>query len=155
MNRNAQCSYKEMSVYFLYQDLNKVKIGMTVDLPQRISTIQACNPNELILLYELKTWDKVNASTTESQFHNFFKNNHIRGEWFQLSKNDIFEFINQYVIPCIIPNLNENKRKDQKFNNDLFTKLTNVTPWKNNYNKSLKIIQSAYNCTGVHPVVRN
>lgn len=83
------------------------KIGKTSDIEKRFSTIQAYCP------YELK---KVVVQNTELNdyvekiLHNEFKSKHIRGEWFDLSKEDIDKIID--LLPKIdkIEYLHENYR---------------------------------------------
>lgn len=83
---------KEEVIYFILDTYsNAVKIGYTTikGLRRRLQTLQTGTPYELRLLGAL--WgDRL----TEKQIHNMFKPSHIRGEWFNYSK-ELEDFISE------------------------------------------------------------
>lgn len=75
-------------IYFiLAEDVNKVKIGRTFNLDERLSTLQISSPFDLKIICHL-----VLEKEYEGVFHKFFKEDSVRGEWFEYSE-DIKTFI--------------------------------------------------------------
>jgi hypothetical protein len=70
-----------MTVYFILNNLNKVKIGQTNKLYNRIKNLQTGNSSELKLIGIIKNCDK----TLEKSLHFHFKDNHSNLEWFYYS----------------------------------------------------------------------
>lgn len=83
----------ESIIYFILDECsNSVKIGYTTlkGLKKRIETLQIGTPNELTLLGA--TWgDK----KIEKQLHEKFHYSHIRGEWFDYTKE-----LEQFIAEC-------------------------------------------------------
>lgn len=65
--------------YKIWSTKNKV-------MKKRMETLQTWNPYTIYLVRQLYTTDRFK---TESELHHKFKHNHIRGERFKLSKEDI------------------------------------------------------------------
>ena len=81
---------KEGCVYFIGNLEHKwVKIGRTINLSKRLSSIQTGCPCLLEILGYIKSKD---ATKLEKQMHRKFNRSKIHGEWYVLSK-DIMEFI--------------------------------------------------------------
>lgn len=94
LNRNKS-QYKKAVRYgkcktYLMKDENTgfVKIGKSIHPQKRESTLQSEKP--VISLF--KVCDKL----IESELHNKFKNKRIRGEWFDLTKEDITYILSNY-----------------------------------------------------------
>jgi len=68
----------EKYVYFI-SDGNAVKIGTSDDPIRRLRDLQTGNPRLLDLL-------GISRLQTESEFHEIFKDYHLRGEWYELNK---------------------------------------------------------------------
>ena len=85
----AQPNYTPGNVYLMINDVNqRIKIGRTKNKPQyRERTLQSQEP-EVTLMYHKKTKCMVN---TEKYLHEKFKEKRYRGEWFDLSDDDIKE----------------------------------------------------------------
>ena len=67
-------------IYFITQGNEFVKIGHTDNPLARVATLQVGNPNELRL------WVSFPGGKEEEEiFHKFFKDFHVRGEWFRLN----------------------------------------------------------------------
>ena len=79
--------YKVGCVYFIKEkDTNNIKIGWCWKLKRRISTLQVSNSKELILIkYELTQF----PFEREQELHKIYKDNHIRGEWYNIINIDI------------------------------------------------------------------
>lgn len=86
-------------VYFIlapaYYDvgIEKVKIGFSCNLPSRLSTIQTSNPEEMIVY---ATIDSTNYKQLESFLHKALDHRHCRGEFYQLSLDEIDTIINDF-----------------------------------------------------------
>ena len=74
------------------------KIGRSINPPKRERTLQA-EKKEISLLM-------VCDKDVEKQLHKQFETKHIRGEWYNLSENDINDIIKQYNFK---PYANNNK----------------------------------------------
>lgn len=85
-------------IYFIGNKEQKVvKIGYTLDryIRGRFLTVQTNCP------FDVEVFLTVNGmKNTEKHFHNLFKNDHIKGEWYKLSY-DIEHYINNPVCPNI------------------------------------------------------
>lgn len=57
-----------------------LKIGVTNNIEQRISTLQTGNPHEIILEH---FEEKNQAYQIEAYLHRIFDSHKVRGEWFQ------------------------------------------------------------------------
>ena len=60
-----------------------IKIGVAKDVMRRLNELQIGNPIELILLAAFKANSDAHAYWLEKNLHKFFKEDHIRGEWFE------------------------------------------------------------------------
>jgi hypothetical protein len=92
LNKNSEISIdtKEGCVYFIGNLEHKwVKIGRTINLSKRLSSIQTGCPCLLEILGYIKSKD---ANKLEKQMHRKFNRSKMHGEWYVLSK-DIMEFI--------------------------------------------------------------
>ena len=74
-------------VYFIQEEnnYNRFKIGYTTNLTERLVQLQTGNP-ELLVVYQ--TIDNVSIKV-EHQIQHYFKNNHIRGEWYNVTTEQI------------------------------------------------------------------
>jgi len=71
-------------IYFLQSKTGgPIKIGRSCQLRRRLSTLQISSSEELVLILTLKT----TVGLTEKDVHKMFKNDHIRGEWFEASED--------------------------------------------------------------------
>ncbi len=59
-----------------------IKVGITGDITRRVSNLQMGNPIGLRVRAAVKM---IGADRAESFLHDFFREEHIRGEWFQPS----------------------------------------------------------------------
>lgn len=86
-------------VYFIlspaYYDagIEKVKIGFSCNLPSRLSTIQTSNPEEMIVY---ATIDSMNYKQLESFLHRALEHRHCRGEFYQLSLDEIDTIVDDF-----------------------------------------------------------
>lgn len=79
---------KEGYVYFV-SDGTYVKIGFTGNIEQRLITLQTGSPNTLTIKKIIP-----NATIeTEKQYHEKFKYKRVRGEWFNLSDEEIKDIV--------------------------------------------------------------
>lgn len=78
-------------IYFVSDEEN-VKIGYTNNIEKRINQLQTGNAKELKLLFFIKGNKKV-----EEFLHGYFKEFHVKGEWFKIN-----EYINEKNINDIV-----------------------------------------------------
>lgn len=80
-------------VYFILAvQLAAIKIGVTTDLLKRVAALQHACPDELRVLFVLPGGRK-----EEQAWHERFRAQHIRGEWFRFEA-DLFEYVTQVVV---------------------------------------------------------
>lgn len=77
---------------YLIKSNNYFKIGKTKNIKQRISSLQTSSATHIELIHTIKT---SNYHKIEKELHKKFENQHIKGEWFNLSEEDI-EYIKNY-----------------------------------------------------------
>lgn len=65
-------------IYFIENNEKHVKIGFTLDMKQRLTTLQTGNSSGLKLLYVIEG----NDSSFETHIHNICQDFNIQGEWF-------------------------------------------------------------------------
>jgi hypothetical protein len=71
------------------------KIGSTTkDAYKRLESLQTGNESELSLIMTIKT---SKHKETEKLLHEFFKEKHIRGEWFALNDDDLVLIQNAFT----------------------------------------------------------
>lgn len=80
-------------VYFIVADGHYCKIGCTSNIDSRFKQMQTASPNELDLIGYIKTDDYANL---EIEAHEYFETNKVRGEWFDISIEQIKEFGNRF-----------------------------------------------------------
>ena len=84
---------KENEVVYFVKAGDFIKIGYTCDVQARMSQIQTSNPNEVDLLFTVKTDD---ARKLEQDLHNKYRKQNVRGEWFQLTQEQLLSYRNDY-----------------------------------------------------------
>ena len=86
--RANQIGYTYFMVFPLSYDvgINKVKIGYTVDLTKRLASGQVFNYEELVVYAAIQTRY---YKELESFIHKSCEHRHVRGEWYQLSLQEI------------------------------------------------------------------
>lgn len=67
---------------------NYYKIGVTDSIDLRLKDLQTANPYELKILYSKQF---VYFFIIETYLHNFFIKKNVRGEWFELQIEDVYE----------------------------------------------------------------
>lgn len=85
------CSYEGIIgvVYFIKNiETNLIKIGFTYDLLTRISTLATEYKTKMELVHYVSSSD---IGTVEKIFHTMFSNKRTKGEWFDLSEDDVME----------------------------------------------------------------
>lgn len=74
-------------IYFIQNaDTGHVKIGRARNVQQRLSNLQTANSGTLVLLARC-----AGSRETERDLHQRFKSKHVRGEWFDISAQDVEE----------------------------------------------------------------
>lgn len=74
-------------------DTNNYKIGISKNVKGRLSTLQNSNPVDMHIVSTcLSRW----ARRLEKELHQVFLEKRIRGEWFNLSENDVKYIINLF-----------------------------------------------------------
>jgi hypothetical protein len=82
-------------VYFIMNvETRRIKIGRTTDIDTRLSALQVGNDCELAILRTIPCTEQYNSEKLEKYIHDIFAKQHIRGEWFNLTDEQItLEFI--------------------------------------------------------------
>ena len=76
---------KNPVVYFINESgTDNIKIGYTNNIESRLSTLQTGNSNELIIVKTIDCASIDSAFKLEYIYHELYKKNHIRGEWFNI-----------------------------------------------------------------------
>lgn len=79
-------------VYFIESEFGW-KIGKTKNLKMRKDIFNVKLPFPFALRYHIRTHEKTKL---EKQFHEYFKDFQINGEWFLITKEQIIEYVSQY-----------------------------------------------------------
>lgn len=77
-------------VYFISDDHGHCKIGITNNMRSRIKNLQNGCPYELDVVKIAIVENETVARAVEDYWHYVFKDKHIRGEWFKLTKREIY-----------------------------------------------------------------
>jgi hypothetical protein len=70
-------------------DSGPTKIGLTVNLSGRLSTLRTSCPYPLTLVYSVECGSLEEAEKIERHWHYYFGELHLRGEWFELTPEHI------------------------------------------------------------------
>jgi len=76
-------------VYIIQAESGPVKIGMTTNCEQRLSDLQVANYELLTLLFRIECESVGQATEIEQSLHERYQSQRIRGEWFDVSPNEI------------------------------------------------------------------
>jgi len=76
---------------------SKQKIGVSSDTDQRLATLQTANSEDLTLHYCFEVDDKV-AFKFEKYIHREQNHKRLRGEWFEMSSQDVVKLLTYYEI---------------------------------------------------------
>lgn len=98
--RNKICNLptgEDTYVYFIKSG-SYIKIGLSKDVDFRLTTMQTGNPVELELILKVGFKDSKSAYIAESAWHDFYSEYHHRGEWFNLTEEEI-EVIQEVYFP--------------------------------------------------------
>lgn len=74
----------DRNLYILLNEHGRVKIGISIDLEQRIKVLEAASGCKISLLRLIE-----NGSSLEKILHKHYKHKRYLGEWFNLDKEDI------------------------------------------------------------------
>jgi len=85
VNRNRiEGNGKEGKVYLISDNVSKLKIGITRDVPNRVRTLSLSSGRELTLITTYTPmWTKY--STLERMLHEHYKEHRTLGEWFTMT----------------------------------------------------------------------
>ncbi len=76
-------------IYFIECESSRfVKIGRSVNIKERLSSLQAGNPSKLKLIAKVNCGQLVFAAKLESKLHEIFSDYRVRGEWFSFTKEE-------------------------------------------------------------------
>ena len=74
-------------------DNGAIKIGVGNDPNKRLKQLQTGSVSELELVYQSNVCS--NAFDIEAECHHHFEEYHIRGEWYDVSKNEVINYLEQ------------------------------------------------------------
>lgn len=89
-NQTAEKKKKSGFIYLVRANTGEFKIGYSVDVQKRLKAFSVQPPFEYELVHAIPVDDMVQA---ELMLHEKFLDKRIRGEWFKLSDEDIFEIL--------------------------------------------------------------
>lgn len=117
-------------VYLISQYVkgSPTKIGYTGNLLQRLYDIQVHNPYKIKVQCALPCDSKEQAQKLEKYLHRSYCKEHLRGEWFDLTKGN--------KLPKILSNFNRKNRTSPKIEDALSGKIYGYT---GNLTKDLKV----------------
>lgn len=72
-------------------DTGNIKVGVSKDVQKRLDTFRTGNDCQLELVYRSMVCS--NAFNLESQVHEYFKEYHVRGEWFRVKEHEVIRFL--------------------------------------------------------------
>ena len=81
---------KKCGIYFI-SDGNGIKIGLAVDIDQRLLDLQTGNSRKLILLVHIAI-PKEQLYSEENKTHKYFEKYHLQGEWYSISQEQAYEY---------------------------------------------------------------
>jgi len=84
--------HRDDGLYLVKEKFGLVKIGHTADIDKGLSELQSVIPYKLELLYYIKT-KSYKVLSLEKLLHKEYENKRIRGEWFELTQQDIENII--------------------------------------------------------------
>jgi len=82
---------KELGYVYVIEANKVYKIGKTINIETRFNNFITDNPYKFNLITNIKVSDYIGV---EKRLHKKFKDKLVRGEWFDLSKNDILKINN-------------------------------------------------------------
>ena len=88
LGHSLRISMADRTLVYLIQSLNYYKIGMTSNLPRRLSSFKTANPN-IQLIAKSKWMNRTAAIWLESSLHTKYAHKRIAGEWFELGSKDV------------------------------------------------------------------
>lgn len=101
-NRGKKETEKEGYIYLLEADTGETKIGRTKELDERMYHFTTKLPMDLRVIYYVKTDD---SYALERRLHGRYSNQRTRGEWFNLTKEDIEDMQIQYKMNVYQPSI--------------------------------------------------
>ena len=90
---------KKSYIYIIKNlDSNNLKVGVGSDPLKRLKQLQTGSDSELFLVYT--SFLCSNAFNLENDIHNYFKEFHVRGEWFKVSEKEVISYLEKqrYVL---------------------------------------------------------
>ena len=110
-----------------------IKIGITNNLPMRLTAIQTGCPMEVILEWIVTARTENEARRIEKEAHSWFSSNRIRREWFNGSiKGDVIQFLTDHRLTKLASATEELVMKYPKHNNGLIHAISIHNPvWSN------------------------
>lgn len=118
-------------VYFIYAEGEQeyFKIGCASNLDKRLLQLQCGNRRKLVVY---KTIESIDKHALEKAIHRYFKDKHERGEWFNITFENIDHIVsNMDLLGGVIENKDSAKKRKQR------TKYI----WESNYKLLLKYIE--------------
>ena len=74
-----------MVVYFIQAGESAIKIGITENLEGRLTNLKTGNHEGLKVLHQIDCPSRETAARVEAELHRFFRDFHLKGEWFKVS----------------------------------------------------------------------
>lgn len=124
-------------IYFIKDENDCVKIGKTTNLKNRKSGLCTGSSGKLEYLAIIYCPSEIITNDSlELICHEYFKKHHVKGEWFDISKNDVCEFISSFFDCSVIKESNNKSYMIAIADN--VDELLNEVTYKNEHNKISK-----------------
>src|SRR3990167_9411478 len=88
------------NVYLIQVESGPVKIGISIDVSQRLAGLQSSNHELLTLFYRFDCESVEQARTIEQLLHARYSNQHIRGEWYRVDPTNIVTDLEFFIGLC-------------------------------------------------------
>lgn len=84
-------------LYLITTSNDETKIGISGDVEKRFKTLQAANPQQLLLYVTLEYSTEEHARNVETSLHHYFDDRRIHFEWFDIPASEVIAMIDLVV----------------------------------------------------------
>ena len=130
--------------------LNAIKIGISQNPTNRLQSLQTDHFHELVILKTIEFQYPNDAQKAESLFHNKFKTNRIKGEWFEASASILKYLYNDTNSPHNHPIENHKYQTELRHQKRVLTKVRSILKKKSPL--SAKVIQNQIKWAGLNDI---
>jgi hypothetical protein len=86
-------------IYFIkHKRLSPIKIGKTNDIDKKIAYIDSLSPYGVNVIWVMEVANGIDVLNVIKEFFNEY---HLKNDWYDISKDDIVKFVNEYNINIV------------------------------------------------------